>query len=319
MNFTWRPQPIPTQTAFDVLNEAIKINLPNKTFLNAGELYGPDCLNLKYLQQYFQKYPEQRQNVVISVKGAVNTQTFAPLVDRDGIHASIDNVLKYIPDLEIFEPARLNPEVPLEITIAALDEAVDLGKIKGYTLSEVNAATLAKAAKLSKHGISGVEVELSLFTRDVLENGLAETAGKLDIPIVAYSPLSRGFLTGSIKAKSDIPEGDIRNHLERFNEENIKKNSLIVEKLQALAEEKKITAAQLALAWIRYHSGKEVDNVKYPKIIPIPSSSSVGRVQENFKKVQLTEDVYKSINDVISGLEVSGHRYNEHAKKYLSL
>lgn len=319
MSLTWRPAPIDKPTAFEAMLEAIKINLPSKTFFNGGEFYGGDNINLEYIRDFFVKYPEQRANVIISIKGALDVATLTPEPTAEGINKSLDNVLKYIPDLDIFEPARLSPDFALSVTAKALDDAIDSGKIKGYTLSEVNGTTLKEFSSIAKYKPVGVEVEFSIFTRDVLENGIAKTAGELDIPIIAYSPLSRGLLTGEIRAKSDVPEGDVRHHLERFSEDNIKKNVAIVDELVSLAKRKGVTPAQLALAWLKYHSGKTIDGIKYPTIVPIPSSSSAQRVDENFQKVSLTDDEFGEIANVINGKEVHGHRYNEKVAKYLSL
>lgn len=316
MNFTWRAQPVEKPIAFEAMLEAIKLNEPKKTFFNGGEFYGANNINLEYIRDFFKEYPEQRKNVVVSIKGAVNVQTLTPLTDFDGIHNSIDNILTYIPDLDIFEPARLSPSIPFEETLRGLDDAVDQGKIKGFTFSEVNGDTLTRLSQ-GKHKPVGVEIEFSIFTRDVED--VAKAASALDIPIVAYSPLSRGLLTGEIKSASDIPEGDIRHHFERFSDENLKKNSLIVDELKAIAEEKAVTPAQLALAWLKYHSGQVVNGVKYPYIIPIPSSSTKARVDENFAKVVLTKDEFERIQTVIEGKEVHGHRYNQQAASLLSL
>jgi pyridoxine 4-dehydrogenase len=319
MNFTWRADPINKEDAFGAMNEAIKINLPKKTFFNGGEFYGPNSINLEYIRDFFAKYPEQRQHVVVSIKGSVDNNTLAPRPTKEGISQSIENILKFIPDLDIFEPARLDPEVPFEETAKALDDAIDGGKIKAFTLSEVSGSTLEKFTQISKYKPVGAEVEFSIFTRDIIENGVAEVAGRLDIPIIAYSPLSRGLLTGEIKSKSDIPAGDIRHYFERFTEENIKKNIAIVEELVSISREKDVTTAQLALAWLHYHSGKTIDGINYPTIIPIPSSSSANRVQENFAKVELTDDEFNKIQSVIEGKEIHGHRYNDHSSKFLSL
>lgn len=319
MNFTWRPTPVDKSIAFDAMLEAIKINLPSKTFFNGGEFYGADNINLEYIRDFFVKYPEQRPNVVISIKGAFDLATMTPDPTVEGINKSLDNVLKYIPDLDIFEPARLSPDVAFSETAKALDDAIDSGRIKGYTLSEVNGATLKEFSSIAKHKPVGVEVEFSIFTREVSENGVAQNASELDIPIIAYSPLSRGLLTGEIRAKSDIPEGDVRNHFERFTDDNIKKNLAVVDELTSLSKSKGVTPAQLALSWLKYHSGKTIDGISYPKIIPIPSSSSVQRVDENFRRVLLTDDEFSAIANVINGKHIHGHRYNKEAAKYLSL
>lgn len=317
MSFTWRPQPISQEVAFEALNEAIKINLPKKTFINAGEFYGGDFINLKYLQAFFDKYPEQRQHAIISVKGAVDLNTLQPTSTKEGILTSIDRSLQYLTKFEIFEPARLDLSVSLEEIVSALDEAVDSGRIEGYTLSEVGASTLEKIYKLAKYKPLGVEVEYSLFTREIIENGVAAKAGELDVAIIAYSPLSRGFLTGEIKTKSDIPEGDVRHHFERFSEENIAKNFNVVEYLNNLAKQKGVTTAQLALAWVHYHTSKTIDGIKFPKVIPIPSSSSAARVKENFADIELSGDEFAEINKYIQGKAIYGHRYNQQMQKYL--
>nr|QFR37192.1 aldo-keto reductase [Cyberlindnera americana] len=318
MNFTWKPQPTDKETAFAVMNEAIKTNLPKKTFFNGGEFYGPDNINLIYIRDFFAKYPEQRQHVVVSIKGALD-ETLSPLVTQEGITSSIENVVKYIPDLDIFEPARLDPTVPFQEAATALDSAIDSGKIKAYTLSEVKGDTLGEFLKIAKHKPAGVEVEFSLFTRDSIDNGLASVAGEHGIPIVAYSPLSRGFLTGEIKTKADIPEGDIRHYFERFSEENIKKNRVVVDELVKISEKRNVTPAQLALAWLKYHSGKTLEGVNFPKIIPIPSCSSVGRLQENFSPVALSDEEFETIAALLKGNKVHGHRYNEQSEGFLSV
>lgn len=305
--------------AFEAMNTAIDINLPQKTFFNGGEFYGANFINLEYIRDFFKEYPEQRQHVVISIKGAIDNTTLAPHPTEEGINASLVNVLKYIPDLDFFEPARLSPDVPFEITAKALCDAVDDGRIKGYTLSEVSGETLDQFLKIAKHKPVAVEVEFSLFTRDAISNGVATIAGANDIPIIAYSPLSRGLLTGEVRSLADIPEGDMRRHFERFSEENIVKNVAIADKVVALAKDKGVTAAQLALAWLRYHSGKTLDGVTYPLILPIPSSSSKSRVEENFAKVELSDEDYSKIQELVDWELVEGHRYNSHAKKYLSV
>ncbi|ONH69386.1 putative pyridoxal reductase [Cyberlindnera fabianii] len=318
MNFTWRPEPVSKETAFGVMQEAIKINLPKKTFFNGGEFYGANNINLEYIRDFFAQYPELRQHVIVSIKGAIGANLI-PNPTTEGIANSIDNIIKYIPDLDIFEPARLSKQVPFEETAAALDSAIDAGKIKAYTLSECSGDSLEQFAKIAKHKPVGAEVEFSLFTREIADNGVAKVAGELDVPIIAYSPLSRGFLSGEIKTKSDIPEGDMRHHLGRFSEENIKKNRVVVEELAKIAEKRGVTSAQLALAWLKYHSGKTINGIKYPKIIPIPSSSSIGRVQENFAKVTLSDEEFSTIQTLLDGNAVHGHRYTPQVDAFLSV
>ncbi|CCH44848.1 Aldo-keto reductase family 1 member [Wickerhamomyces ciferrii] len=306
MSFTWRPDPYPQSSFNESVLAAIEKNLPNKTFVNGGEFYGADYLNLRYIQSFLETYPEQRENLIISIKGSVDLANLRPLGDRENLNKSIDKVLEFIPDLDIFEIPRIDPTVTLEETITTLNDAVDNGKIKAISVSEVNATTLGKIAQISKHPIAVVEIEFSIFSRDILENGLAAKAGELGIPIVAYSPLSRGLLTGEIKDLSKIPKGDIRLHFDRFKEENFIKNQQIVEFITQAAKEKNVTPAQFSLAWIRYQSGKTIDEIKLPKIIDIPSTSSAKRVQENFSNVVLTDDEFNKVQSFIKNVTVHG-------------
>lgn len=315
MNFTWRPDPVDKSIAFAALKRAIEINSPQKTLVNGGEFYGADDINLIYLKEFFQENPHLRNLSIVSIKGAIGEK--GPNVNL--IQSSIDNVIKYLPGLDIFEPARLDPAATLEEQIAILDENVLKGKIRGYTLSEIKGSTLAKAIELSQTGVKGVEVEFSLFSRDTIsaDNGLVEIAGKFNVPIIAYSPLSRGVLTGALKSTKDIPEGDIRLHLERFNEENFAKNLQLVNVVESVAKAKGVTPAQVSLAWIHYQSGKTINGLKFPKLIPIPSCGSVSRVDENFAQLELTQEEFNELNDAVQSLKIYGGRYWPDHEKFL--
>ncbi|CCH43292.1 Aldo-keto reductase family 1 member [Wickerhamomyces ciferrii] len=319
MTFTINNPPRTQDQFNEVVLATIKKNLPAKTFVNGGEFYGPDDLNLKYIKSFVDTHPEQRQNLIISIKGAFDFVTLKPTGDKKGIDKSIDHILEYIPDLDTFEQARIDPTLPLEESIDALNEAVDQGKIKGISFSEINEKTLEKAAKLVKTPIVSVEVEFSIFSRDILKKGgLAEKAGALGVPIIAYSPLSRGLLTGDIKSAADVPK-DMRSHLDRFTGENLEHNLKIVEYIQQKAEEAGTTIVEYALAWVRAWSGRTVDGVKYAKIIDIPSTSTLKRVDQNFSDFVLTEEQFDEANKFLETVTVKGRRYNEAFEKYLDL
>ncbi|CCH43229.1 Pyridoxal reductase [Wickerhamomyces ciferrii] len=319
MSFTWRPDPYPQSAFNESVLATIKKNLPNKTFVNGGEFYGANELNLKYIKSFLDTYPEQRENLIISIKGSISFAEQRVLGDRENINKAIDNISKYIPNLDIFEIPRIDTTVTLEETFGALSDAVDAGKIKAFSVSEVNANTLEKISKISNNPIAAVEIEYSIFSRDILENGVAAKAGELGIPIVAYSPLARGLLTGQINSTADLPEGDLRSHFDRFKEENLVKNQQIVDFVVKAAKEKDVTPGQIALAWIRYQSFKTIDGIKFPKIIDIPSTTSVKRVDENFSDVVLTDDEFEKIQTFIKDVKVSGLRYNAQAEKSLFL
>lgn len=170
-------------------------------FWNGGEIYGtPKYNSLHLLKQYFTENPSDAEKVVLSIKGAVDIEKHAPDGSEAGIQRSMDACLAGLDGkkfLDIFECARVDPNTPIEDTIGYLAKYVKEGKLGGISLSEVKAETIRRAAKV--HPIVAVEVELSLWATDILENGIAATCAELGIPVVAYSPLGRGFLTGDIK------------------------------------------------------------------------------------------------------------------------
>lgn len=163
---------------------------------NGGEIYGsPERNSLHLLNEYFTKYPGDADKIVLSIKGGFAPGQMFPDGSEKNVRRSIDECLKVLDGkkfLDLFECARLDPKTPIEITIGTIAEYVKAGKIGGISLSEVNAQTIRRASKA--HKISAVEVEFSLWATDILENGIAQACAELDIPIIAYSPLGRGFL-----------------------------------------------------------------------------------------------------------------------------
>ena len=166
-------------------------------FWNGGEFYGgPEYNSLHLLNKYFTKYPEDADKVVISIKGGAKPDgSLMPDGSRENVRRSIDECLKLLDGkkkLDIFECARVDPNVPIEETIGYIAEYVKEGKLGGISLSEVSAKSIRKAAAV--HPIACVEEEFSLWVTEPLDNGVASTCAELNIPIVAYSPLGRGFI-----------------------------------------------------------------------------------------------------------------------------
>lgn len=275
-------------------------------FWNGGEFYGTkDYNSMHLLAKYFTKYPEHARNVVLSIKGGFNEQ-MKPDGTPEGIRRSVDNVIRTLggkKTLDIFECARVDPNTPIETTIEALAEYIRDGKLKGISLSEVRAETIRRAHKV--HPITCVEVEFSLWSTDILENDIAATCGELGIPIVAYSPLGRGFLTGEVKSLDDIPADDFRRHFPRFQPEVFEKNLEMVEELEKLAKKNGCSPAQLALAWIKQLSGKP----GMPEIIPIPGATTVKRVEENVQMITLKQPELEEIDKILKSMLVFGDRY----------
>lgn len=155
-------------------------------FWNAGEFYGTEEYNsLHLLDRYFTKYPEDAEKVVLSIKGGYNNGAIDG--SAENTRRSVDNCLKMLngkKSIDIFEMARVDPNVPLETTLKELEKYVQEGKIGGIAISEVSAATIKKAVKITK--IVAVEVEVSLWSTDVFQNGVAAACAENNLTMVAY-------------------------------------------------------------------------------------------------------------------------------------
>ncbi|CAG8113602.1 unnamed protein product [Penicillium olsonii] len=305
MGMTWRPQPPTQEVCFETLNTTLELGA---NFWNGGELYGtPEYNSLHLLNKYFTKYPENAEKVVLSIKGGLKKGQLVPDCSEANIRRSVDECLHQLDgkkSIDIFECARQDPQVPVEQTIEVLAKYVQEGKIGGIGLSEVDADTIRRAHKV--HPIAAVEVEMSMWSTDILENDIAKTCAELNIPIVAYSPLGRGVLTGAVTSLTDIPEGDFRHHLPRFSDDNFQKNLKLINEVKELATRKGIAPAQIALAWVRSQSAKP----GMPTIIPIPGGTTKDKVIQNMGGVQvLTDSELAEIDAILKGNVVAGGRY----------
>ena len=274
-------------------------------FWNGGTFYGPPNANsITLLKAYFDAYPEDREKIVISIKGGL-AANMVPDGSPETVQKEVKDCLQAmgIKSLDIFECARVDPKVPVETTVKALADLVKAGKLRGIGLSEVKAETIRRAHKV--HPIAVVEIELSLWATESLRNGVVSNCAELDIPLVAYSPIGHGFLTGQIKSVDDIPADDMRRTFPRFQPENFSKNLDLVHELERLAKKKACTPAQLAISWVRSLSGTGGRGV----IIPIPGATTAERVQENSKTVEMTEADHAEIDDILAKTDVIGGRY----------
>lgn len=306
MGFTWRPNPCPTSQAISTMRTALSLGA---NFWNAGEFYGtPSYNSLHLLNRYFTQYPSDADKVILCIKGGLSLSPERRYPDgtEEGVRRSVDNCLAGLDGkkfLDIFECARVDPNTPIEVTIGALAKYVQAGKIGGISLSEVKAETIRRAAAV--HPICAVEVEVSLWATEILENGVAATCAELGIPIVAYSPLGKGILTGEVKKFEDLAEDDPRREFPRFQPEVFETNIELVKETEKLAEKKGCTPGQLALAWVRQLSERK----GMPVIIPIPGATTEKRVTENMKDVRLDESDWDEIDAILKKTTVVGARY----------
>ncbi|HEU5289695.1 MAG TPA: aldo/keto reductase [Cyclobacteriaceae bacterium] len=201
--------------------------------------------------------------------------------------------------IDLYTLARVDPNVPIEETVGALSELVEKGVIKYIGLSEASANTIRKAAAVRT--ITALQIEYSLWTRDI-EAEVLPTIRELGIGLVAYSPLSRGFLSGELKKPEDIK--DNRAHMPRFQGENFLKNLELVEKIKTLAARKGCTPSQLAIAWV-LAQGED--------IITIPGTKRIKNLEENIasENVKLTKEELQSIEAIMPAGIASGARYPE--------
>ena len=203
--------------------------------------------------------------------------------------------------IDLYYQHRVDNQVPIEETVGAMAELVKEGKVKYLGLSEAAPGTIRRAHKV--HPISALQTEYSLWTRDP-EGELLKTVRELGIGFVAYSPLGRGFLTGSFKKPEDLPADDFRRHHPRFQGENFAKNLELVVKIEAMAAKKGVTPAQLALGWT-LAQGEDV--------IPIPGTKKLGRLEENVGAlaVTFTREELEEIDRVLPGGITAGQRYSD--------
>ncbi|KAF5641009.1 putative pyridoxine 4-dehydrogenase [Fusarium sp. NRRL 25303] len=307
-------RPLPDDDAFAAIRTALDSGC---NWLNGGEFYGPpDANSLALMRRYLEKYPEDADRIVLTIKGGLGPN-YVPLGTKENIRRSIDDCLETLGPvgrIASFEIGRKDPNVDYEEdTLAAISEYVKGGKIDGISCSELNANTLRSAAE--KFKITALEIELSLFTTDPLTNGLLEVCGELDIPVLAYSPLGRGFLGGQIKSVEDLPENDMRAKIHpRWQGDNFRKNVQLVDDIEALAKKKGCTVSQIAINWLLSLSRRP----GMPTIVPIPGSTKPDRIRENATIIDLTEEDLRDIDRLLASFTPAGDRYPPQHMKYVS-
>ena len=283
------------------MREALRLGA---NFWNGGEFYGTPTQNsLTLLKSYFTQYPQDAEKVVLSIKGGLRPDMH-PSGKAADVRASVENCIRLLggtKNIDVFECARVDKATPIEETMAELTKLVAEGKIGGIALSEAGPETVRRAAKVAK--IVALETEVSLFEGQVFERGTAKVCAELGIPVVAYSPFSRGFLTGQVKGPQDL--NPVQQRFPRYQGENFGKNLELVEKVKGIAEKEGATAAQYSLAWIVAQGEKQ----GMPVFIPIPGATTEERVRENFEVKKFKPQEFGEVDDFLKTFEVAGTRY----------
>ncbi|MEY2521638.1 MAG: hypothetical protein QOJ66_203 [Ilumatobacteraceae bacterium] len=282
------------------------------TFFDTAEVYGP-FINEELVGEALAPFRDQ---VVIATK-------FANLFDADGknigqvhtpeqIKNAAEGSLKRlgVESIDLLYQHRVNPDVPIEEVAGAVKELIAAGKVKHFGMSEAAAKTIRRAHAVQP--VTAVQSEYSLWWRRPEQEVLA-ACEELGIGFVPYSPLGKGFLTGTITASSSFETGnDIRSTIPRFEPDALQHNQPVVDLLSNVAQRKGATPAQIALAWLL---------AQRPWIVPIPGTRKLHRLDENLAAadVELSADELTEIEDAASKIDVQGGRYSDAAERMTNL
>jgi aryl-alcohol dehydrogenase-like predicted oxidoreductase len=242
------------------IQQAIELGI---NFLDTGDFYGMGHNEL-LIREAIKGMP--RDKVFIAVKFGQLRDHKGNFIGADNRPAAVKNFLAYtlqrlgVDYIDLYYPARVDPNVPIEDTVGAIAELIHDGAVRHAGLSEAGVETLRRAANV--HPIAMLQTEYSLWTREP-ELDVLPVCRELGTSLVAYSPLGRGFLTGTFQSPDNFPPDDFRRHSPRFQGENFYRNLQLVEKVKEIAAQKQCTPAQLALAWLLS---------KGDDIIPIPGT-----------------------------------------------
>lgn len=201
--------------------------------------------------------------------------------------------------IDVYYQHRVDPRVPVEETFGALGELVAAGKVRYLGISEARPDTIRRAHATAP--LSVVESEYSLFARDMETNGVLKATRQLGIGFVAYSPLGRGFLTGAVRSRSSLGEGDLRSSFPRFEQENLARNLELLERVEKIAAARQTTSAGLALAWLL---------ARGPDVVAIPGARRRAHLEANARsaELRLDEATLRALDDAVMPAEIAGTR-----------
>jgi aryl-alcohol dehydrogenase-like predicted oxidoreductase len=296
-------RPSSRQDGIAVMRSAVDVGV---TFFDTAEVYGP-YTNEDLVGEALEPVRDQ---VVIATKFGFNIVDgkMAGLNSRPAhVRAVADASLKRLRTdrIDLFYQHRVDPDVRIEDVAGAVKDLIAEGKVKHFGLSEAGAATIRRAHAVQP--VAALQSEYSLWWREP-EHEVLPTLEELGIGFVPFSPLGKGFLTGTIDDKTTFEPTDFRNSVPRFTEENRKANLAFVEWLKTFAARNGATPAQLALAWLL---------AQKPWIVPIPGTTKRHRVEENVAAVDIHLDTadLREIDRAASQIELHGARYPEHLLK----
>jgi aryl-alcohol dehydrogenase-like predicted oxidoreductase len=309
MSFSYGP-PADKREMISLLRTAVERGI---TFFDTAEVYGP-YTNEELLGEALSPL---RDRVVIATKFGFKLKPdgspgfVGPNSRPERIKQVAEDSIKRlkVDAIDLFYQHRVDPNVPIEDVAGAVKELIQEGKVKHFGLSEAGAKTIRRAHSVQP--VTAVQSEYSLWTRGP-EAEVLGTLQELGIGFVPYSPLGKGFLTGKINESTTFDSTDFRNTLPRFTPEARKANQALVDLLGTIAQRKKATPAQIALAWLL---------AQKPWIVPIPGTTKLGRLEENIGAVaiELTSDDLREIESASAKIKVEGERYPEALQRMTGL
>jgi aryl-alcohol dehydrogenase-like predicted oxidoreductase len=310
MSFSYGP-PKDKKEMTSLLRAAVERGV---TFFDTAEVYGP-FLNEELVGEALAPY---RDKVVIATKfgfdlSGKDNRPGAPGVNSrpEHIKQAVEGSLKRLKTdiIDLLYQHRVDPNVPIEDVAGAVKELIQAGKVKYFGLSEAGVKTIRRAHAVQP--VTALQSEYSLWWRKP-DQEVIPTLEELDIGFVPYSPLGKGFLTGKIDENTTFNSSDFRSTLPRFKQDALKANQALITLLGSIAERKKATPAQIALAWLL---------AQKPWIVPIPGTTKLNRLEENIgaAAVELTPEDLREIDNAASNIKVEGDRYPERLEKMTGL
>ena len=289
-----------------VIHRALDLGV---TFFDTAEMYGPHTNEI----QVGKALADRRDKAFVATKFGINRGPEGS-ISTDGSPANVRRAIEGslsrlgMDHVDLYYLHRVDPNTPIEETVGAMAELVTEGKVRFLGLSEAAPETIRRAH--ATHPITALQTEYSLWSREP-EDEILHVVRDLGIGFVPYSPLGRGFLSGDIRSIEDLEEGDFRRSNPRFMGENFQKNLDLVEAVKAIAHDRGVTAAQLALAWVLAQGDH---------LAPIPGTRRIETLEQNAAAVDvvLTAEDVEAIEAVFPKNAASGHRYAEAARGALN-
>ncbi|MDT3329345.1 MULTISPECIES: aldo/keto reductase [Microbacterium] len=306
MSQSYGPNPGDRSEMIAVLRSALDAGV---TFFDTAEVYGP-YVNEELVGEALEPVRDQ---VVIATKfgwDIQNGQSVGLDSRPEQIRRVADASLRRLrtDTLDLFYQHRVDPDVPIADVAGTVGELVAEGKVRHFGLSEASAATIRAAHAVFP--VTAVQSEYSLWTRDP-EVEVLPTLAELGIGFVPFSPLGKGFLTGTVSTDTAFDDGDIRRRVPRFEAENLAANQALVDHVKVLAEAKDAAPGQIALAWLL---------AQHPSIVPIPGTRRTSRIRENAAatEVALSADELADLDGLAQRVGVAGDRYNATLMEYVN-